>query len=124
MTDKNDANDQYEDILVAITFPELDNTSFLEGKTINIKELFDINPTCDINGAEFEGSFVETFGTQLYYTDDKYTHPNFIGMSTHKLEFKIKSPGNISGINTTGMNPPSKEGTENLLIQPDINNQN
>ena len=63
------SDEEYEEVLIALTFPDFDGTNFFDGgKTLTLRGLASSQrPTCSVGGCEFEGEHVFSLGSQLFF---------------------------------------------------------
>ena len=70
------SDDEYDDVLVALSFPDFDKTDFLKNeKSLKFEGLTSNRSTgkskCTIGGYVFEGQHEHTLGTQLFFLENQ-----------------------------------------------------
>lgn len=82
-------NEDFEEVLVYVDFPDFDECSFLHESTV--LELYDVtgpNPTCKVNNVVFSGHQEMNLGTQMFFGHDD-TSVGYVGSSTQVVNFRL-----------------------------------
>ena len=87
-------DEEYEDLLVYVEFPDFDQVNLLNEGTavVELHDLATANPTCKINDLNFVGNQEINLGTQLFFqhTPDSV---EFEGTSVNVVKFQLSSIG-------------------------------
>lgn len=86
--------DEEEEIIVLLTFPDFDETEFLQNvSSFNFDKVTDFPPQCTIDNYEFHGKRLLNPGSQLIVESSTGTpdQVDIVCMTSTKLEFQLKS---------------------------------
>jgi hypothetical protein len=95
-TCKTDDENEYEEVLIYVAFPDFDNTEYIsKSSSLTISDIMSESPLCEVNKTQFIGEHRLNVGTQLFFKDgSKNVHDSdldYIGLSNKKLKFSIHS---------------------------------
>ena len=93
-----ESNEDYEDVYVALTFPDFNDTNFLDGKMLKIRGICSSEPTCEIEDNEFKGRHELSLGSQLFFTDDEAHKPDFVAMAIKHIKFSLSHVGKLKDV--------------------------
>lgn len=127
----------YEEVLIHVTFPELDQSDYISKSSISfdVDSLFTSEPKCFIKGFQYYGRYEMTLGTDVFFKDgcDSNSSNTFIhneddfkleALCNKSLIFELKAipdvmHRSIEGSNKNQCNPQneivSEESFEKLL---------
>eukprot|EP01031_Cornospumella_fuschlensis_P036602 gene36602-44403_t len=97
-------DDEYEEVLAFVSFPELANADFIsDDKVFLFENLSGANPKCTLDGMVFEGKQTVQLGSMLYFCKEDAKGEDqamrFLGHSINGVPFKLKLPQNPSSTN-------------------------
>lgn len=87
--DVDNKEDDFEEVLVYVDFPDFDECTFLKDTTtIQLFDLAGSTPRCKVGELNFVGQHETNLGTQLFVDKDT---GKCIGLTTNVLNFKLSS---------------------------------
>ena len=88
-----DSDDEYEEVLVYVDFPDFHGLSLLTEKTkIELTDLAGPNPKCKINDTvNFSGEHQTNLGTMLFFSRDQEGNTEYYDKTVNCLRFGVHS---------------------------------
>lgn len=87
MDSLDDLDDDYEEVLVFISFADLEDSDLLE-KPMRLEGLEGDHPTCRIGDFMFEGTHEYPLGSQLFFQEVDQ-EVQFVGQSLNMVNFEV-----------------------------------
>ena len=97
-TGNNESNEEYEDVYISLTFPDFNDTNFLDGKVLKIKGICSSEPKCEIEDNEFKGRHELSLGSQLFFSDDEAHNSDFVAMAIKHINFSLSHIGKLKDV--------------------------
>jgi len=112
-------SDDYEDVYIAINFPDFNDTNFLDGKVLKISNITSSEPRCKIDDNEFAGRHELSLGSQLFFTDDGSENPELVTMAMKAISFKLSR---VCKLKDAPNSKQQRKGKRNLLRKTPMDN--